>query len=70
MTCFHCQGELRKGKTSYAINRKGYHLIIDDMPAWICEQCGELLFEEEQVNAIQQLIQAADPKVESLIRAA
>jgi YgiT-type zinc finger domain-containing protein len=56
MNCLHCQGELQRGKTTYAVNRRGYHLIIDDVPAWVCTQCGEPLFDEQQVEAIQQII--------------
>lgn len=67
MKCYSCKGELRKGETSYTITRKGYHLIVDHVPAWVCEQCGEILFEEAQVKAIQQLIENADVNVSALI---
>lgn len=50
MKCHSCKGELRKGESSYTITRKGYHLIVDYVPAWVCEQCGEILFEEAQVK--------------------
>ena len=46
MECFHCKGRLTRKKISYTVNRKGYHLVIDDVPAWVCEQCGEPLFDE------------------------
>lgn len=60
MKCIHCQGELRQSKIPYAVNRRGYHLIIDDVPAWVCSQCGEPLFDEKQVDAIQQIIRKMD----------
>jgi YgiT-type zinc finger domain-containing protein len=63
MKCPHCQGELRRGKTAYAVNRSGYHLIIDNVPAWICSQCGEPLFDEKQVDAIQKIIRKMDADV-------
>jgi YgiT-type zinc finger domain-containing protein len=53
MECIHCHGTLERGHTSYTVNRKGYHLIIDNVLAWICAQCGEALFDEETVKAIQ-----------------
>jgi YgiT-type zinc finger domain-containing protein len=46
----------QKGKTTYTINKKGYHLLIDEVPAWICEQCGEPYFEGDIVDAIQKLV--------------
>ena len=50
MECIHCHGTLERGHTSYTANRKGYHLIIDHVPGWICKQCGETLFDEETVG--------------------
>ncbi len=33
------------------------------MPAWVCSQCGEPLFDEKQVDAIQQIIRRMDADV-------
>ncbi|MCB0230032.1 MAG: YgiT-type zinc finger protein [Anaerolineae bacterium] len=62
MYCLNCQGELKPGKTSYTINRNGYHLIIDDVPALVCEQCQEPLFTEEAVQLVQQMIRSLDAR--------
>ena len=70
MRCWQCQGELKRGKTTYTVNRRGYHLVIDDVPAWICAQCGEPLFEEKQVDAIQSLIRKMDADVPLLLETA
>lgn len=56
LECIHCHGTLERGHTSYTANRKGHHLIIDHVPAWICKQCGEALFDEETVEAIQAML--------------
>ena len=66
MECLHCKGKLTRKKTSYTVNRKGYHLVIDDVPAWVCEQCGEPLFDEETVDAIQEMLRAVDARMEKL----
>ena len=63
MKCLHCQGQLQRGKTTYTVNRSGYHLIIDNVPAWICSQCGEPLFDEKQVDALQKIIRKMDADV-------
>jgi YgiT-type zinc finger domain-containing protein len=52
-----------RGKTNYTLSRSGYHLLIDEVPAWICQQCGEVYFEEEEVDAIQDLIKTLDSKI-------
>jgi YgiT-type zinc finger domain-containing protein len=51
---------LKAGKTSYTVNRNGYHLIIDHVPVLICEQCHEPLFTEEAVRLVQQMIHTLD----------
>ena len=66
MECLHCKGKLARKKVSYTVNRKGYHLVIDDVPAWVCEQCGEPLFEEETVNLAQEMLRAVDARMERL----
>lgn len=69
MQCLSCRGTLRLGHTSYTVNRKGYHLILDDVPAWICDQCGEPLFDEDAVRVIQAMIREMDDQIENLITA-
>ena len=66
MKCMYCKGTLAKKRVSYAGTRKGYHLIVNDVPAWVCEQCGEPLFDEETVDAIQEMLQEVDRGVERL----
>lgn len=65
MKCYFCGGEMKKGKTTYTVNKKGYHLLIDEVPAWICEQCGEPYFEGDVVDAIQKIVGELDVRVEN-----
>lgn len=60
MKCIHCQGKLSRKNISYTANRNGYHLIIDDVPAWVCEQCSEPLFDEATVAVIQAMLAEVD----------
>jgi YgiT-type zinc finger domain-containing protein len=55
---------LVRHRVSYAATRKGCHLIIDDVPAWVCEQCGEPLFDEKTVDAIQEVLRGVDTRLE------
>ena len=66
MECLYCKGRLIRKSISYTASRKGYHLIIDAVPAWVCEQCGEPLYEEETVEAIQQVLQGVDARLEEV----
>ena len=50
-------------KTVYTINKSGYHLVIDNVPAWVCQQCGEPYFEGEEVDTIQDIVKAVDSRI-------
>jgi YgiT-type zinc finger domain-containing protein len=67
MKCLYCQGTMARGTAPFHIDRKGYHLILDAIPAWVCTQCGEAYFEEAAVEAIQQVLQAIDTHTENLV---
>ena len=66
MKCIHCQGNMSRGTTPFHIDRKGCHLTLDAVPAWICEQCGEAYFEETEVDAIQDLARSIEQKANAL----
>ena len=66
MKCIHCQGELKKGSTPVHVDRKGCHVLLDGVAAWVCSQCGEVFFEEKEVDAIQDLIQSVEQKATAL----
>ena len=66
MTCLHCQGEMKRGTTPLHIDRKGCHLTLDNIPAWVCSQCGEPYFEEGEIDAIQDLIRSVEQKTQTL----
>ena len=66
MRCIYCQGEMRLGTAPFNINRKGYHLMFDAIPAWVCPQCGEVYFEETEVQRIQEIIRSVDKQTERL----
>ncbi len=66
MKCLHCQGKMERDTTPFHIDRKGYHLILDTIPAWVCSQCGEAFFEESEVEAIQKVIRDLDKQAERL----
>lgn len=70
MKCIYCQGKMKKGTTPFHVDRKGCHVTLDDVPAWVCEQCGESYFEEKEVDTIEELVQAVEQKMNQLAKAA
>jgi YgiT-type zinc finger domain-containing protein len=54
----------------FQINRKGYHLVLSAIPAWVCTQCGEVYFEEAEVESVQEVLKSVDERTEKLAMAA
>jgi len=67
MECVHCRGVLIRKKVSYIATRKSYHMIIDEVPAWVCSQCGEPLFDEQAVDVVQGILSEIDRRVTALV---
>ena len=70
MKCMHCQGTMSCGTAPFHIDRNGYHLSFDAVPAWVCGQCGEPYFEEREVESIQKLLVQVDEQMSRLAPAA
>ena len=66
MKCIHCQAIKKQGSAPLHIDRQGCHVTLDNIPAWVCEQCGEAYFEEREVDAIQDLIRTVEQKAHKL----
>lgn len=58
--CLHCQGEMKRGSAPVHIDRAGCHVVLDSVPAWVCEQCGEPYFDEREADAIQHLVREVE----------
>ena len=67
MNCIHCQGAMRRSTAPFNIDRNGYHVVLDSVPAWICRQCGEPYFEEREVDVIQGAIRVLDERTRTLV---
>jgi len=64
--CHYCRGRMKKGAIPYHVDRRGYHLSFDDVPAWVCAQCGQAYVEEREAEEIEKVIRTLDelaPKV-------
>lgn len=66
MNCIHCRGVMIRGESPFQVDRKGYHLILDRVPAGVCQQCGEAYFEAAEVDMIQEAIRALDERTRRL----
>ena len=62
MKCTWCMGAMKRTHAPFHVDRKGYHLSLESVPAWVCGQCGEPYFEEREVKTIQGLLVELDKK--------
>ena len=66
MKCHHCLGRLEFKTAPFQISRNGYHMTIDTVPAWVCTQCGEVFYDEDAVDSIQQTLHSLDKQMEQM----
>jgi YgiT-type zinc finger domain-containing protein len=66
MKCIHCQGEMKRGTAPFHIERENIHISLDKIPAWVCSQCGEVYFEEKEIEILEQLIQSIEAQNKKL----
>ena len=51
---------MERGSAPFNIDRRGYHVHWDEVPAWVCTQCGEPFFETREAEEIQRALEALD----------
>ena len=60
MECLHCKGRMVRSTAPFSLDRNGYHVAWDAIPAWVCGQCGEPFFESREVELIQKALTELD----------
>lgn len=60
MECSHCRGRMVRGSAPLSIDRDGYQIHWNAIPAWVCSQCGEANFEIREMQAIQRVLERVE----------
>jgi YgiT-type zinc finger domain-containing protein len=63
----YCRGNQKRATAPFYVERQGYHIHWSDVPAWVCTQCGEPLFESREVDAIQRALKILDAETGALL---
>ena len=58
---------MNRATAPFHVDRYGYHLLLDTVPTWVCDQCGEPLFEDRAVETIQAAISALNEQAQQLL---
>ena len=56
MKCDICSGPLVEQDVTYRIELDGKLIVVENVPAKVCIQCGERLFSAETVERLQQTV--------------
>lgn len=60
MKCAICgQGETSPGKTTFTLERGESVVVVRNVPAEVCQDCGEAYLDEEQTDRVIQLAEKA-----------
>jgi YgiT-type zinc finger domain-containing protein len=62
-----CRAQMRRGTAPFSIDRNGYHVSWDNIPAWMCDQCGEVMFEACEVDLIQEALASLNRETATLL---
>jgi YgiT-type zinc finger domain-containing protein len=67
--CPRCKSDALKKRTiQYSQEFEGNFFIIEHVPAYVCEQCGEIILSETTAEKIQDLIwSGAEPERTRLV---
>jgi YgiT-type zinc finger domain-containing protein len=60
--CSFCKGKLREGKTEFLAHAAGEVIVIKDVPAFVCEQCGEAYYTATTSRKIDGVMRDAQEK--------
>ena len=64
--CNVCQGRLQKKTIAYSQMIEDRPVIIENVPTWICEQCGETYYDPDVVERIQSIIWSKRPPLRTV----
>ena len=58
MTCFMCKGNIKDGFSNFTADMGKCIIIIKNVPSQICTQCGEVSYNSETAERLEQIVQS------------
>ena len=58
MKCKLCRGDYRESPVVLSFQRAGQTVVVENVPALVCERCGDELVEESTAHAVERLLAA------------
>ncbi|HZD10807.1 MAG TPA: YgiT-type zinc finger protein [Candidatus Binatia bacterium] len=63
VTCEVCKGPMTQELQDYVVETGEGELLIEDVPIWVCEQCGYSFVEEDVIAAVEDMLEHMDTVV-------
>jgi hypothetical protein len=54
MKCLYCQAPVERGTAEVRLNRNGYQLSWQSVPAWVCTRCEQPYFEPQDLEMVRR----------------
>lgn len=54
--CSFCKGKLIKGKTEFVVKARKEVLVIRDIDAYVCSECGEAYYSPKESEKIDKIM--------------
>lgn len=65
MTCFFCKGQTVATTTKFIVDLGYCVVIVKNVPAQVCQQCGESSFSNEVAQRLEKIVEAVKHSVMS-----
>lgn len=57
MKCLFCKGNYELSKINHIVDTDGHIIIIKNVPAFICKQCGEYFLENDIAIQLERILE-------------
>jgi hypothetical protein len=54
--CIRCEGRMEPGTAPVHLQKEGFRVAWDALPAWVCSRCEAPYFEEREVRLVQRTL--------------
>ena len=55
--CSLCRGSLQEGKVNHIVDLNDFIIIIKNVPAKVCNQCGEYYLDHKVAKEVEQIVE-------------
>ena len=66
MKCFYCKGDIRPGKTVYAVQFGDNVVVVKNVPCEECAQCGQIEISDEVMQRLEKIVAFAKRMVQEV----